>query len=155
MGVILDKLRFVISVRRGWERKMKIAIASDDGLNLSQHFGRAAYYIVYTIEKDKVVSKEVREKVGHHSFVEGPDTKSCHDHGGEHGMDAESQNKHRSMLSAAEDCRFIVAGHMGGGAFHSMMEKGIEPLLTEIKDPDEVIKAIIEDRFQNEMERLH
>ncbi|XUX00527.1 MAG: NifB/NifX family molybdenum-iron cluster-binding protein [Dehalogenimonas sp.] len=136
---------------------MKIAVASDDGLNLSQHFGRAAYYIVYTIENDKVASKEVREKVGHHSFIEGPGAKSCHDHGqhGEHGMDIDSQNKHRSMLSAAEDCEYIVAGHMGGGAFHSMVEKGIEPLLTNIKDPDEVIKAILEDRFQNEMDRLH
>lgn len=134
---------------------MKIAIASDDGLNISQHFGRAAYYIVYTIEGDKIVSKEVRDKVGHHSFIEGPDAVSCHDKGGEHGMDAASQNKHRSMLSAAEDCKYIVAGHMGGGAYRSMMEQGIEPLLTDIKDPDEVIKAILEDRFENEIERLH
>jgi predicted Fe-Mo cluster-binding NifX family protein len=134
---------------------MKIAIASDDGLNISQHFGRAAYYIVYTIENDKIVSKEVREKVGHHSFIEGPETESCHDKGGEHGMDAASQNKHRSMLSAAEDCKYIIAGHMGGGAYRSMTEQGIEPLLTDIKDPDEVIKAILEDRFENEIERLH
>jgi predicted Fe-Mo cluster-binding NifX family protein len=134
---------------------MKIAIASDDGLNISQHFGRAAYYIVYNLEGDKVVSKEVREKVGHHSFIEGPETESCHDKGGEHGMDAASQTKHRSMLSAAEDCKYIVAGHMGGGAYRSMMEQGIEPLLTDIKDPDEVIKAILEDRFENEIDRLH
>ena len=137
---------------------MKVAIASDDGKNISQHFGRAAYYIVYTIENDKIVSKEVRDKVGHHSFIERPDAHSCHDHsehGGVHGMDAESQNKHKSMLSAAEDSQYIVAGHMGGGAFHSMMEKGIEPLLTDLRDPDEVIKAMIEDRFQNEIDRLH
>ena len=133
---------------------MKVAIASDDGLNISQHFGRAPFYIVYTVEGDKVISKEIRDKIGHHSFIEGPDAKSCHDHG-EHGMDAASQNKHQSMLSAALDCQFIVAGHMGGGAYHSMVEQGIEPLLTEIKDPDEVIKAIIEDRFQNELGRLH
>ncbi|APV43475.1 putative Fe-Mo cluster-binding protein, NifX family [Dehalogenimonas formicexedens] len=134
---------------------MKVAIASDDGKNISQHFGRAAYYIVYTIENDKVVSKEVREKVGHHSFIEAPGSHSCHDHGGEHGMDAESQNKHVSMLSAAEDCNYIVAGHMGGGAYHSMVNQGIEPLLTDVKDADQVVKAIVEDRFQNEIDRLH
>ena len=134
---------------------MKIAIASDDGLNISQHFGRAAYYIVYTIEGDKIISKEVRDKIGHHSFVEGPEAESCHDKGGEHGMDAASQNKHQSMMSNALDCKYIIAGHMGGGAYRSMADQGIEPLLTDIKDPDEAIKAILEDRFQNEMERLH
>jgi predicted Fe-Mo cluster-binding NifX family protein len=136
---------------------MKVAIASDDGKNLSQHFGRAAFYIVYTIENDKVIAKEVRDKVGHHSFIEGHGAESCHDHGaqGAHGMDAASQNKHQSMLSAALDCHFIIAGHMGGGAYHSMVQQGIEPLLTDLKDSDEAIKAILEDRFENALDRLH
>ena len=138
---------------------MKIAIASDDGLNLSQHFGRAAYYIVFTIENNKLISKEVRDKIGHHSFIDAatgkPEECGGHNHQGEHGTDAAAQNKHQSMLSAAEDCQYIVAGHMGGGAYRSMMDRGIEPLLTELRDPDEVIKAILEDRFQNEIDRLH
>ncbi len=136
---------------------MKVAIASDDGKNLSQHFGRARFYIVYTIENDKVIAKEVRDKVGHHSFIEDHDAGSCHDHGaqGEHGTDAASQTKHQSMLSNALDCKYIIAGHMGGGAYRSMVDQGIEPLLTDIKDPEEAIKAILEDRFQNEIERLH
>jgi hypothetical protein len=36
-----------------------------------------------------------------------------------------------------------------------MLDQGIEPLLTNLTDPDEVIKAIIEDRFVNEIDRLH
>jgi predicted Fe-Mo cluster-binding NifX family protein len=133
---------------------MKIAIASDDGKNISQHFGRAPYYIVYTIDNDKVTAREVRDKVGHHTFLNehGNEPHSCH---GEHGADAASQNKHKSMLSAAEDCQVIVAGHMGGGAYRSMVDKDIEPVLTDIKDPDEVIKAMIEGRLENRMDRLH
>ncbi len=134
---------------------MKVAIASDDGLNISQHFGRAPYYIVYTIENDQVTAKEVRDKIGHHSFIEGHGAESCHDHGGEHGTDAASQNKHHSMVDAARDCQFIIAGHMGGGAFHSILEADIEPILTDIKDPDEAIKAMIEDRLENQVDRLH
>ena len=134
---------------------MKVAIASDDGKNISQHFGRAPFYIVYTIEDDKVTSKEVRDKIGHHSFIEGAETASCHDKGGEHGMDAASQNKHKSMVSNALDCKYIIAGHMGWGAYRSIMEAGIEPLLTEINEPDEAIKAMIEDRLENQTERLH
>jgi len=133
---------------------VKIAIASDDGQNISQHFGRAPYYIIYTVENDKVIAREVRDKVGHHTFLQDH-AEGAHSCSGEHGADAASENKHRSMLSAAEDCGVIVAGHMGGGAYRSMIEKDIEPVLTDIKDPDEVIKAIIEGRLENRMDRLH
>ena len=34
---------------------MKIAITSDDKANISQHFGRAPYYIVVTIADGKIV----------------------------------------------------------------------------------------------------
>ena len=137
---------------------MKVAIASDDGLNISQHFGRAPFYIVYTVENDKIVSKEVRDKIGHHSFInEHGAQEACggHSAGGEHGTDPASQHKHRSMIDAALDCQFIIAGHMGGGAYRSIVEGGIEPILTDIKDPDEAVKAMIEDRLKNQAERLH
>lgn len=136
---------------------MKVAIASDDGLNISQHFGRARFYIVYMIEDDKVTARELRDKAGHHSFIGDQSAGSCHSHGapGEHSTDAASQIKHRSMLSSALDCQFVIAGHMGGGAYRSMVDQGIEPILTDINDPDEAVKAMLEDRLENQAERLH
>ena len=47
---------------------MKIAAISDDGATISQHFGRAALYVVVTVEDGKIVSTETRSKLGHHSF---------------------------------------------------------------------------------------
>ena len=41
---------------------MKIAAISEDGTTISQHFGRAPYYLVITVEDGKVVSKEKRDK---------------------------------------------------------------------------------------------
>ena len=43
---------------------MKIAAVSDDGVTISQHFGRAPFYVIITVEGDKVISKEKREKSG-------------------------------------------------------------------------------------------
>jgi predicted Fe-Mo cluster-binding NifX family protein len=31
---------------------MKIAIVSDDGMTISQHFGRATYYVVVSVENN-------------------------------------------------------------------------------------------------------
>ncbi|MCX6012209.1 MAG: dinitrogenase iron-molybdenum cofactor biosynthesis protein, partial [Chloroflexi bacterium] len=39
---------------------MKIAFATEDRNTISQHFGRAPYYLVVTVEGGKVLKKEVR-----------------------------------------------------------------------------------------------
>jgi predicted Fe-Mo cluster-binding NifX family protein len=48
---------------------MKIAAITENGTTISQHFGRAPYYLVVTVEDGKVVSKEQRDKAGHHTFA--------------------------------------------------------------------------------------
>jgi predicted DNA-binding protein (UPF0251 family) len=53
------------------EKTMKIAFISDDGKTISRHFGRAAYYVVLTIEDGKVVRRDQLPKLGHGHFV-GP-----------------------------------------------------------------------------------
>ena len=46
---------------------MKIAAITEDGATVSQHFGRAPYYLVVTVEAGKVVGQEKRDKAGHHT----------------------------------------------------------------------------------------
>jgi predicted Fe-Mo cluster-binding NifX family protein len=48
---------------------MKIAVVTEDEVTISQHFGRAPYYMVYTVEGGKVTEKERRDKAGHHTFA--------------------------------------------------------------------------------------
>ena len=43
---------------------MKIAAVSEDGVTISQHFGRAPFYVVVTVEDGKIVSREKRDKMG-------------------------------------------------------------------------------------------
>ena len=63
---------------------MKIAIITEDGTTVSQHFGRAHLYVVATVEDGKVVGKETRDKAGHHTFSGGehPETAPGERHGG-------------------------------------------------------------------------
>ncbi|MBI4834662.1 MAG: hypothetical protein HY811_07590 [Planctomycetes bacterium] len=39
---------------------MKIAVPSDDTQNISAHFGRCTYFIIYTVRDKKVIEREVR-----------------------------------------------------------------------------------------------
>ena len=132
---------------------MKIAAISDDGVTISQHFGRAPLYVVVTVEDGKVVSRETRQKAGHHTFA-------AHQHpdlapGERHGYDAGSQVRHSSMAEIISDCQVLLAGGMGWGAYESMQRYNIEPIVTDIKSIDEAVQLYIDGKLTNLMERLH
>ncbi len=44
---------------------MKIAAIADDGKIIYQHFGRATYYLVATVENDDIIDCELRDKLRH------------------------------------------------------------------------------------------
>jgi predicted Fe-Mo cluster-binding NifX family protein len=101
---------------------MKIAAVSEDGVTVAQHFGRAPYYVVVTVENGRVVGSETRSKVGHHSFAGGG------------GPDPGPAAKHQAMGATIADCQVLLAGGMGSGAVVGLQALGIEPVLTDEAD---------------------
>ena len=89
---------------------MKIAAVTEDGTTISQHFGRAPYYLVIAVEDGKILSKEKRDKAGHHTFAAHEEHLAP---GERHGYDAGSQAKHASMAQTITDCQVLLAGGMG------------------------------------------
>jgi predicted Fe-Mo cluster-binding NifX family protein len=135
------------------ENKMKIAAITDDGKTISQHFGRAAYYLVVTIENKGVVERDLRDKMGHTHFVNlGHEPEVP---GQPHGMDAGSHNKHLQMAEAIADCDVLLCGGMGMGAYQSMVVRGIKPIVTDIRDIDQAVAAYLNGEIVDRVERLH
>ncbi len=134
---------------------MKIAVVTDDLQSVSQHFGRAPFYLVYTVENGKIVNQETRKKAGHHAGESHDchEDHSCHD--GKHGVDAASQAKHAGMLANILDCHVLIAGGMGYGAFESLQNCGIEPIITDVENPAEAVNLHATGRLVNLMEKLH
>jgi len=131
---------------------MKIAVITEDGTTISQHFGRAPLYVVVTVEDGKIVSKETRNKTGHHTFAahhpdSTPDEK--------HGYGAGSQVRHASMAETISDCQVLIAGGMGWGAYESLKSLNIEAVVTDVVSIDEAVKLYLEGKLPNLMERLH
>lgn len=123
---------------------MKLAAITDDGKTISQHFGRARYYLVCTVEDGRITGQELRDKAGHHSFAphQGTDHAS-----GPHGFDAASRDRHAQMLSVIADCQAVLAGGMGLGMQRNLEEVGIRPLLTDVADIEEAVRAFAEGRL--------
>ena len=99
---------------------MKIAVASDDGTSVSQHFGRASSYVVFSVEEGKVTGREVRSKAHHHGTE--PEHGRSRESGSHHGG-----HNHGGMVSPIADCAVVLAAGMGQGAYDSMRAQGIEP----------------------------
>jgi predicted Fe-Mo cluster-binding NifX family protein len=132
---------------------MKIAAITEDGITVSQHFGRAPYYLVLTVEDGRVVSKERRDKAGHHTFAAGQQHDTAP--GERHGYDAGAQSRHAAMAQSIADCKVLLAGGMGWGAYENMRNRGVETVVTDVENIDEAVKLYLEGKLPNLMERLH
>ncbi len=134
---------------------MKIAVVSEDGVTISQHFGRAPFYVVVTVENGKIIAREKRDKLGHNQF--GGET---HDdsHGADprgHGFAPAEQDRHFRMAEAIRDCQILLAGGMGSGAYYSMEQIGIRPVITRIANIDEAALEAAAGTIVDHKEKLH
>jgi predicted Fe-Mo cluster-binding NifX family protein len=132
---------------------MKIAFITDDGETISQHFGRAPYYLVVDVVDGVVTNRELRDKMGHHQF-------SGEEHhpnktGQGSGMDAASHEKHNRMAGAIRDCEVLICGGMGMGAYQSMQVFGITPIVTQIRSIDAALQAFLSGELEDETGLLH
>jgi len=131
----------------------KVAAITDDGNIISQHFGRAQYYLVATIEDGKIISRELRNKIGHAHFANQPHSE---EHPGQpHGMDPASHDKHVQMAETIADCEALLCRGMGRGAYESMKAVGIRPVVTEIAMVDEAVMAYLEGKIIDRIDKLH
>ena len=130
---------------------MKIAAVTEDGVTISQHFGRAPYYVVLTVEDGQVVGREQREKVAHGRGADG----HVHVEGQAHGFDAASQDTHGRMAAPVSDCEVLLARGMGMGAYESLQQAGIRPIITTIANIDEAALQAANGTIVDHQERLH
>ncbi len=131
---------------------MKIAVITDDGKTISQHFGRAPYYVVLSIEEGKIVNREMRDKLGHNQFSAiGPEE---HPHE-QHGLDEASHNKHAQMAGPIADCQALLCGGMGMGAYDSMRRLNIQPIVTDLNDIEAAVQAYIDGKLVDHTDKLH
>jgi len=131
---------------------MKIAFITDDGKTISQHFGRAPYYLVLELADGVILNREMRDKMGHtHFHQEGNNP----NHGLGSGMDAAAHRKHGQMSEVISDCDVIICGGMGRGAYQSMHAFGIKPIVTDIIDIEEALQLFREEKLIDRTDKLH
>lgn len=122
---------------------MKIAIASDDGITISSHFGRAKGFVIAEIENGQVKNKQYL-----------PNTFTGHAQGLHHGEHTHHGN-HENIIRALSDCRVVISRGMGRRLYEDLTKAGKEVYVTDELEVDKAIELYLNGRLKNVTELLH
>jgi predicted Fe-Mo cluster-binding NifX family protein len=132
---------------------LKIAVVSENELTISQHFGRAPFYIIETVENGKVVKTEKFERGAAGTCACGHSQAEEHHHSSHSGP--ESAEKHNRMVDPIADCQVLIAGGMGYGAYEALKSRGLQVFITAQPSIQKAVELYSAGKLDNLMERLH
>ncbi|PNX48374.1 MAG: hypothetical protein BV457_00745 [Thermoplasmata archaeon M9B1D] len=115
---------------------MKVAVATDDKVNIANHFGRALGFVIFEIDENKVINQEYRENIGKHQ----EDCGSC---------------DHDTMINNLSDCQVIISYGMGRRIFADLTKNNIQAVVTDEKTVKDAISKFINNDLRNRLDRLH
>jgi predicted Fe-Mo cluster-binding NifX family protein len=103
---------------------MKVAVATIDGVSVSQHFGRSTGFVVFEVEGTTIAGRELKTNdrtphaqglcTGHH------EDGAAHEHAG---------HSHAGVVDLLAGCSVVLCGGMGGGAAYALSQHGIQPVI--------------------------
>lgn len=84
---------------------MKIAVATNDRRRVTGHIGKCKSFMIYEIEGQKIINKELRENLFTNHRMLG---NSHHEHHSNEG-----RHSHQHLIEGLKDCEFLIS--KGGG----------------------------------------
>ena len=98
---------------------MKIAIPTNDGKNISAHFGRCRQFLIFEAQDGEVKLIETRANAG------------CHGHGSGSSDGAAEEHTHSGFVGTLQDCETVLCSGIGRGAIEALKAAGMRVLLVE------------------------
>lgn len=111
---------------------MRVAIPTNDMTTISAHFGRSKGFMVYDLEKNKVVNFRYLLN----TFTSHAKNKEKENDHGKH------KHSHETILNSLAKCKVVIAGGMGKRLFNDFNEKGIQVYVTQEKSIHKVLELL-------------
>ena len=109
---------------------MKVAVASDDGINVAQHTGRCRGFVIYEIT-DTTANRLEHRVNGYTAHTQG----QCQ---GEHAhAPGESHHSHGPLVDALADCTALVTRGLGARLIVDLAMRGIQVHMCPTESADE------------------
>lgn len=113
---------------------MRVAVASEDGVSISHHFGRSRCFLVFEIEDKKVVGQSLRDN-----------TFTAHARGEcQEGQPHEHHHGHGPVVAALKDCEVVLCYGMGWRAAEDLKQNGIQAFILQNEmSPEDAVSAYL------------
>jgi predicted Fe-Mo cluster-binding NifX family protein len=115
---------------------MKIAVASDDQITISEHFGRACGFMVFEIKNDIILKQEYRENIG-------KSTGECH------------SCDHDTMIRNIKDCDVVISYGMGQRIYTDLIKNNILAIVTDERTVTDAVNQYLKHKLNNRIDKLH
>lgn len=119
---------------------LKVAVPTDDGETISRHLGQANFFKIITLENNRVVSSEMRQKAKH-----------------QHGDYSQASGEHpgQQMIEGIVDCQVLISGGMGAPMYDRAAAAGLSVFLTGNTSIDTALQAYQNGTLENNPAMLH
>lgn len=122
----------------------KIAVATNDLIRVTGHIGKCKAFMVYEIEGDRILSKELRENLftNHRR-----DKHSHHQHRGE----GEGKHSHRHLINGLKDCKYLISKGGGWRVVGDLKQHNIITLFADVESIEDAVNKFIKGELKNEL----
>jgi predicted Fe-Mo cluster-binding NifX family protein len=121
--------------------KGKIAIATNDQLRVTGHIGRCRAFMVYQIDDEKIIGKELREN----NFTNHRKGGEHHQHHGEDGG-----HRHTHLIEGLKDCKYLISSGGGWRVVEDLKQHNISTLFTDVEMIEDAVNKFIKGELKNE-----
>jgi predicted Fe-Mo cluster-binding NifX family protein len=122
----------------------KVAIASNDQKRVTGHIGRCRSFVVYEIDGNKIVNREVRENL----FT---NHRMMHQNNQHHG-EGEGRHSHVHLINGLKDCSYLISSGGGWRVVEDLKQHNITPLFAEVELIEDAINMFIRGDLKNNSE---
>lgn len=115
---------------------MKVLIPTNEGKEVSKHFGRSLIFAVFEIEKNEIISKEMRSNP--HAIEHQREQSGKPDHNCKHEQ-KEGEHDHSSLFSVLQDIDIVITSGIGSHLVMDLLKSNKRIFYTE---EDSIEKAL-------------
>ena len=127
----------------------KLAIATDDQKRVTGHIGRCRGFMIYEIDGEKVINKELREnKFTNHRM--GGGQHHNHREGEAHRGQGHGRHSHEHLINGLKDCSYLISSGGGWRVVEDLKQYNIITLFTNEEFIDNAVNKFIKGELKNE-----
>jgi predicted Fe-Mo cluster-binding NifX family protein len=124
----------------------KIAVATNDLNKVTGHIGKCKAFMVFEIDGDKILNKELRENLFTNHRLHNHQHNHNHGEGGGHS--------HAGLIEGLKDCKFLISKGGGWRVVEDLKQHNITTLFADVEFIDDAVNKFIKDELKNEVDLI-